>query len=114
MIVLLLLNAVVAAAGIALALVAALRPSALLHGAHGGVGERFYARMYAAKAVPLGLLAAIAPFAAPGVAAGLCLIAAALSQAADAVIGLARGDWRQAGGSLVAVVVHVVVAVAIW
>ncbi|GGV66467.1 hypothetical protein GCM10010277_74220 [Streptomyces longisporoflavus] len=50
-------------------------------------GVLFYARMYAAKAVPLCVLAAVIPLFATGAVAGLCLLGAAASQVMDAAIG---------------------------
>ncbi|MFE7121320.1 hypothetical protein ACFU99_38410 [Streptomyces sp. NPDC057654] len=113
-IILFVLNAVLAAGGVLSAVLAALRPSALAPEGAEGAGVLFYARMYAAKAVPLCLLAAVIPFLATGVVPGLCLLGAALSQAVDAAIGLGRRDPRQAVGSAAATVVHTLVAVLIW
>ncbi len=114
MIILFALNAVFAAGGVFSATLAALRPSALITEGADNVGSLFYARMYAAKAVPLCLLAAVIPFLATGAVPGLCLLGAALSQALDATIGLGRRDLRQAGGSAAAAAVHALVAVLIW
>ncbi|MFJ9041832.1 hypothetical protein ACIRF8_35360 [Streptomyces sp. NPDC102406] len=114
MIVLFALNAVLAAGGVFFAILAALRPSALVTEGGDGVGVVFYARMYAAKAVPLCVLAAVVPFLATGTVPGLCLLGAALSQAADAVIGLERHERGQVIGGTVATVVHSLVAVLIW
>ncbi|MFF5565552.1 hypothetical protein ACFY7Z_09185 [Streptomyces sp. NPDC012623] len=114
MIVLFVLNAVLAAGGLFFAVLAALRPSVLVTEGAEGVGVLFYARMYAAKAVPLCVLAAVVPFLATGVVPGLCLLGAALSQALDAAIGLGRSDPRQVVGGTVAAAVHTLVAILIW
>ncbi|GAA2614985.1 hypothetical protein [Streptomyces axinellae] len=122
MIILFVLNAVLAAGGIFFAMLAALRPSVLVTEGAEGVGVLFYARMYAAKAVPLCLLAAAVPFLTTGAVPGLCLFGAALSQAMDAAlsqamdaaIGLGRRDPRQVVGATVAAVVHALVGVLIW
>lgn len=114
MIALLFLNAAAAAAGITLALIAAVRPSRLFTEGGDSPGERFYARMYAGKAVPLGALAALLPFAGSSPATGLVLVVAACSQAADAVLGLRRQDSRQVVGSLAAMTIHAVVGLLIW
>ncbi len=53
------------------------------------------------------------PFVATGTAAVLCLVAAAVAQAADAGIGLSRGERRMVVGAGVATLVHVVTAVAV-
>ncbi len=113
-IVLFALNAILAASGVVFAVLAALRPSALAGEGAEGVGVHFYARMYAAKAVPFGVLAAVVPFLATGAVPGVCLLCAAVSQAVDATIGFGRRDMRQTGGSVVAAVVHAVVAALIW
>ncbi|MFD7020889.1 hypothetical protein [Streptomyces sp. NPDC059928] len=114
MIILFVLNAILAAGGVFFAILAALRPSALVTEGANSAGILFYARMYAAKAVPLCVLAAIIPFLATGVVPGLCLLGAALSQAMDATIGLGRHNLRQVIGGTVATVVHALVAMQIW
>ncbi|MFF5405095.1 hypothetical protein ACFY8K_19395 [Streptomyces misionensis] len=114
MIILFVLNAILAAGGVFFAILAALRPSVLVTEDADSVGILFYARMYAAKAVPLCVLAAIIPFLATGVVPGLCLLGAALSQAMDAAIGLERRNLRQGIGGTVATVVHALVAIRIW
>ncbi|MFI8875694.1 hypothetical protein [Streptomyces sp. NPDC055243] len=114
MIILFALNAILAAGGVFSAILAALRPSALVTKGAESVGVRFYAQMYAAKAVPLCLLAAVIPFLATGVVPGLCLFGAALSQAMDAAIGLGQRNLRQIVGSTVAAVVHALVGILIW
>ncbi|MYV44465.1 hypothetical protein [Streptomyces sp. SID2888] len=114
MIVLLLLNAVSAMAGIGFAILAVLRPAALTGEGTESDGGPFYARMYAAKAVPFGVVVAVVPFLATGAIPGLCLLGASVSQMADATIGFRRGDLRQTVGSAVAATVHAVVATLVW
>ncbi|PRY44474.1 hypothetical protein [Umezawaea tangerina] len=113
MIVLLVLNALVATAGTGFAVAAAVRPESLSYSDAPTAGERFYAWMYTARGVPLGVLTAVVPFVATGTAAVLCLVAAAVAQAADAGIGLSRGERRMVVGAGVATLVHVVTAVAV-
>lgn len=67
MIILFASNAILVAGGVFSAILATLRPSALVREGAEGVGVRFYAQMYAAKAVPLCLLAADIPFLSTGV-----------------------------------------------
>ncbi|WP_158881071.1 hypothetical protein [Amycolatopsis anabasis] len=107
-------NAAFAAVSVAFAVVAVVRPAVLSRSGTPASGERFYAWMYAARAVPLGFLAAIVPFAAPGPAGVLGLLAAACAQVADAGIGVSRREWGMAGGGAVLALVHAVTAVAIW
>lgn len=113
MIVVTVLNGVVSLIGIGFAVVAALRPSAMSHAADPTAGERFYARVYAARAVPLGLLAGSVPFLSHGIVSALVLAVAALAQAADAVLGAQRREAVMVAGPLFACVVHVITAVAV-
>lgn len=73
----------------------------------------FGAWMYAAKAVPLGIFAAALPLISPGTATMLCLMAAAVSQAADAGIGAGRREWGMVAGPTVATVIHAITAAAV-
>ncbi|WP_084531328.1 hypothetical protein [Nocardia miyunensis] len=113
MIVLTVLNGVVSLISIGFAVVAALRPSALIHEAKPTAGERFYARMYAARAIPLGLLAGSAPFFPHGILSALVLVVAAIAQAGDAALGAQRREPVMVAGPLFACVVHVVTAIAV-
>ncbi|MEV0282158.1 hypothetical protein AB0I22_38105 [Streptomyces sp. NPDC050610] len=108
------LNATLAMGGVFFVVLATLQPSALVKEGAEGVGALFYARMYAAKAVPLCVLAAVIPFLTTGAVPGLCLLGAALSQAMDSAIGLGRRNLRQVVGGTVATVLHALVAVLIW
>ena len=111
---LLIVNATVAAVSVAFAVIAVVRPAALSHTSDTPTsGERLYAWMYAAKAVPLGILAAALPLISPGTATMLCLIAAAVSQAADAGIGACRREWGMVAGPAVAAVIHAIAAAAV-
>ena len=56
-------------------------------------GERFYAAMYASRALPLGLLTVVAPFVFNGSALQLVFAAASLAQIGDVVIGLKKQEW---------------------
>ncbi|MEU1427041.1 hypothetical protein ABZ412_08160 [Nocardia sp. NPDC005746] len=113
MIVLTVLNGVVSLIGIGFAVVAALRPSAMSHEANPSAGERFYALVYAARAVPLGLLAGSVPFFSHGPLSALVLAVAAVAQAADAAIGARRGEPVMVAGPVFAFVVHVITAIAV-
>lgn len=113
MIVLTVLNGVVSLIGIGFAVAAVLRPSALSHEADPTAGERFYARAYAVRAVPLGLLAGLVPFFSHGAVSTLALVAAAVAQAGDAGIGAARREAQLVAGPLFACVVHVITAIAV-
>ena len=56
-------------------------------------GERFYAAMYASRALPLGLLTVVAPFVFNGSALQFVFAAASLAQIGDVVIGLKKQEW---------------------
>ncbi|MFQ6395670.1 hypothetical protein ACLMAJ_19670 [Nocardia sp. KC 131] len=114
MIVLTVLNGVVSAIGIGFGVTAALRPSVSSHEADPTAGERFYARAYAARAVPLGLLAGAVPFFSHGAVSALVLVVAALAQAGDAAIGAQRREVQMVAGPLFACVVHVITAIAVF
>ncbi|KZM68507.1 hypothetical protein [Nocardia terpenica] len=113
MIVLTVLNGVVSLIGIGFAVVAALRPSAMSHEANPTAGERFYARVYAARAVPLGFVAGSVPFFSHSIVSVLVLVVAALAQAADAVLGAQRREAVMVAGPLFACVVHAITAFAV-
>ncbi|ATE54300.1 MULTISPECIES: hypothetical protein [Actinosynnema] len=110
---LLFLNAVTAVVGVVFATVAAVHPASLSYSPSPDRGERMYAWMHAAKAVPLGVLAASLPLALPGQATMFCLLGAALSQAVDAAVGWSRGSWGMTAVGAASAVVHVVTAVAV-
>ena len=84
------LNAVIAATTVVTALVALRRPALLSGSGTPAAGEIFYAQMYAARAVPLGVAAGALPLIYAGPAVRLVLAAAALVQVGDILIGVAR------------------------
>lgn len=92
-------EAAVAAATAAFALVALARPE-LLSGDRPSPGQAYYARMYAARALPLaGVMYKVSR--APTGGADV-LAVAAVAQLGDALIGLAERDRRQALPTLAA------------
>jgi hypothetical protein len=105
-------NTVAAVAGVGFAVLGVARPAALSDSGTPSAGERFYGSLYAARGVPLGVAAAVAPLAWPGPACSLILFAAAAAQAGDAVIGIAtRKPTMIAGGSVLAAI-HTATAIA--
>ncbi|MDO5068199.1 MAG: hypothetical protein Q4D96_13035 [Propionibacteriaceae bacterium] len=102
--IILVLNALIGLGGAVFALVAWVRP-ATLNPAATASADRFYPAMYAFRAVPLGLLAAFAPFLS-GQAAPVVLWGAALAQLGDAGLGLHRRIWGMCAGGIVAAGVH--------
>ena len=73
-------------------------------------GERFFAQMYAARAVPLGAVTAVVPFIAASdistVRVRLVLMAAMVVQVADAGIGIRRREVAMIIGPSIAAIVH--------
>ncbi len=113
MIVLTVFNGVVSLIGIGYAVASALRPSAMSHEANPTAGEHLYARVYAARAVPLGLLAGSVPFFTHSPVSALVLVVAAIAQAADAAIGAQRREPMMVAGPLFACIIHVITAIAV-
>lgn len=113
MVTLAVVNAAFAVVSIAFAVVAVVRPAALSRSRTPTSGERFYGQMYAARAVPLGVLAAVLPLTSPGPVCALVLAAAACAQAADAGIGVSRKEWGMTAGGAVLTIVHLVTAIAV-
>ena len=75
------------------ALIALVKPGMMSRSATITHGERFYAAMYASRALPLGLLAVAAPFVFHGSALQLIFATASLAQIGDVVIGLKKQEW---------------------
>lgn len=71
-------------------------------------GERFFAQMYAARAVPLGAVTAVVPFfAASDISTvKLVLMAAMVVQVVDAGIGVRRREVVMIIGPSIAAIVH--------
>ena len=71
-------------------------------------GERFFAQMYAARAVPLGVVTAAAPFVAPSdiTIVRLFLMAAMAVQLVDAGIGIRSREQAMIVGPSIAAIVH--------
>ncbi|SDM47782.1 hypothetical protein SAMN04487766_10322 [Actinomyces ruminicola] len=111
-----LLNSVMGAVSVIAAAAALLRPGLLVPS---GTGtdvdrDRFYPAMYAARAVPLGVVVAVIVWLTP-----LCpltqlvLAMAALAQLGDVAIGVARRQPGMAGGAAVAAAIHLAGLVAL-
>ena len=75
-------------------------------------GERFFAQMYAARAVPLGAVTAAAPFVAASdiTTVRLVLMAAMVVQIVDAGIGIRRREVAMIIGPSIAAIVHGITA----
>lgn len=89
---LLLLNLLASSASAVAAAIAVIRPASVSNSAHITAGEHFYARMYAVRSIPLGVIAGFLPFWYGGPAVASVLFTAGVVQAADVVIGVGEGD----------------------
>ena len=71
-------------------------------------GERFFAQMYAARAVPLGAVTAVVPFIAASdiSTVKLVLMAAMVVQVVDAGIGVRRREVAMIIGPSIAAIIH--------
>ncbi|MDG9698652.1 hypothetical protein [Ottowia cancrivicina] len=103
-------NTFFAITSVAAALLALFRPHLMIRTAQAGSGERFYAQMYASRAVPAGIATAVAPFCFNGSAVPLILCAAAAMQIGDAIIGWSRKEWVMVIAPMIAAAVHLTAA----
>ena len=71
-------------------------------------GEKFYTRMYAARAIPFGLAAGILPFWPGGNAIPWILFTAAMIQIADVVVAVGKKERPMVAGASVGAIVHLV------
>ncbi len=101
------LNAFASLASAGWAVAALVRPSSLSGSSHIERGEVFYAGMYAARSIPIGLTTAILPFWQRGDAVALVLFMASAIQFADVAIAVSRRDWRMMTGAFVGAIAHV-------
>ena len=106
MIVLMIVNAVIALGTIGFALATAAKPALLSRSTEPLAGEQLFTRMYAARAIPIGLAAAIVPFVGTEPLTLIVLLIAAIAQLGDVVVGLAAKNWGMSGGAVIAAVVH--------
>ncbi len=111
--VLLLLNLLVSLASAAAALIALTRPASLSGSSHVEAGEIFYVRMYAARSVPFGLVAAVLPFSPGGPAVAWILFTAAAIQIVDIIIAAEHKERRMMIGASVGAIVHLLCGIAI-
>ncbi len=102
------LNAIAAAISTASSLLVVFRPHMMSKSQEVSAGERFFAQMYAARAVPLGVITAAAPFTvASGISAVRLILAAAMTvQIIDVGIGIRRRETAMIIGPSIAAVIH--------
>ncbi|RII43573.1 hypothetical protein DWB68_01300 [Galactobacter valiniphilus] len=86
-------------------------PAAPAGGAPLPVGTRYYAAMYAVRAIPLGVATALAPsLAGPGWATIALFAVGAAAQLGDLLIGAAHRQWGQVAGPALATLVFAAAA----
>ena len=102
------LNAIAATISIVSSLLAVFRPQIMSKSQEVSAGERFFAQMYAARAVPLGAVTAVVPFIAASdiSTVKLVLMAAMVVQVVDAGIGVRRREVAMIIGPSIAAIVH--------
>ncbi len=102
------INALISLSTVIAAFFALFRPNVFSGSRSVSSGEWFYVKMYVVRAVPLGALAGVLPFFAQSNPWHIkaVLVAAALVQGVDVIMGAARREWGMIGGAAVAVVVH--------
>ncbi|KAJ5513122.1 hypothetical protein N7463_002674 [Penicillium fimorum] len=103
---LLVLNSLASLVSAAAAIISTAKPESLSGSPQVTNGERFYQRMYAVRAVPLEVLAAILPFYLGGPAVASVIGAAAIVQAGDVVIGIGRKNAGMIFGASCSTAVH--------
>jgi len=102
------LNAIAATISTVSSLLAVFRPQIMSKSQEVSAGERFFAQMYAARAVPLGAVTAVVPFIAASdiSTVRLVLMAAMVVQIVDAGIGIRRREVAMIIGPSIAAIVH--------
>ena len=102
------LNAIAATISTVSSLLAVFRPQIMSKSQEVSAGERFFAQMYAARAVPLGAVTAVVPFIAASdiSTVKLVLMAAMVVQVADAGIGIRRREPAMIVGPSIAAIIH--------
>ena len=102
------LNAIAATISTVSSLLAVFQPQIMSKSREVSAGERFFAQMYAARAVPFGIVTAVIPFVATSDVATvrLVLMAAMAVQIVDAGIGIRRREVAMIIGPSIAAIVH--------
>ena len=102
------LNAIAATISTVSSLLAVFQPQIMSKSREVSAGERFFAQMYAARAVPLGAVTAVVPFIAASdiSTVKLVLMAAMVVQVVDAGIGVRRREVAMIIGPSIAAIVH--------
>jgi len=107
------LNLVASSGGAVGGVIALFQPAAMSKSSQISPGERFYARMYAVRGVPFGILVGLLPFWYKGTVTASILFTASLVQAADVVIGAGRKDSGMMIGASTVAIFHFICGYAI-
>ncbi|MDR2974342.1 MAG: hypothetical protein LBV00_06470 [Propionibacteriaceae bacterium] len=113
MLVLIIINAIIGVGTAGMAVVSVIKPQLFSRSESVTSGEVHYTRMYAARAVPLGLAAGLLPFWWSGAPVVTLLLVAAVAQVIDVVLNIRSREMGLLIGATVAATVHIVAAVAI-
>ena len=102
------LNVVAATVSTVSSLLTVVQPQIMSKSREVSADERFFAQMYAARAVPLGVVTAAVPFVAPSdiTSVRLVLMAAMAVQLVDAGIGIRRREQAMIVGPSIAAIIH--------
>ena len=102
------LNVIAATVSTVSSLLTVVQPQIMSKSREVSAGERLFAQMYAARAVPLGVVTAAVPFVAPSdiTSVRLVLMAAMAVQIVDAGIGIRRREVSMVIGPSIAAIVH--------
>ena len=102
------LNAFAATISTVSSLLVVLQPQIMSKSQEISAGEKFFAQMYAARAVPFGMVTAVVPFVAASdvTTVRLVLIAATVVQIVDVGIGIRRREPAMIVGPSIAAIVH--------
>ena len=102
------LNVIAATVSTVSSLLTVVQPQIMSKSREVSAGERFFAQMYAARAVPLGVVTAAVPFVAASdiTSVRLVLMAAMAVQIVDAGIGIRRREMSMVVGPSIAAIVH--------
>lgn len=108
---LIIFNSLIALGSIVAALLACLHPTLMSRSHRAENGERFYARMYASRAMPAGVLTLLAPWCWQGSVVSAILLSAAAMQIGDTLIGWYKREWGMVVFPLLGTAVHLATSI---
>jgi hypothetical protein len=104
----LILNTVVASASTLSGVLAFFKPQLFLDVNEVSESEKFYSRMYAIRAIPIGILFIVLPWVATGIIVSILLFLGALIQVLDAILGIMRRNVKMIIGPSFAAIIHII------